>query len=127
MCLAPRSTILTLTLLMVLSAWARPHAALTLRISAYPRVSLTEGVRVEATVPRDLQNRALLLEIDGPLYRSHAEDIDGDRAPVVYDLTVDPLPEGSYVARVVVVRVDGTQRTVQTPFCRGRGCTGDIE
>ena len=96
-----------------------------LRLIVYPRVALSDGVRIEAFVPREKDNRRLRVEMDGPLFRAFEEPLEGEDARALFTITIDRLPEGQYMVAAVVLRADGTTRVVRAPFCRGAGCFED--
>lgn len=93
------------------------------RLSVYPRVALTSGVRVEWFIPRHADNRAYRVEVDGPLYRSTEGQLEGNDARAIFPpLTIYTLPEGEYDVRLTVEKVDRSITVTRTTFCRGAGC-----
>ena len=129
---ASRTLCLLLILLGVLVAACPSRAASSLRLSIYPRVSLTEGVRITAYISRDPDNRRMRLEVDGPFSRAFEEQMEGDAARVVYPMFIDHLPEGEYTVFLTVLWVDRTKAdgwstlVKKDTFCRGSGCIGDV-
>ena len=96
------------------------------RLTAYPRVALNDGVRLEAVIPKDTANRRMRLEMDGPLFRAFEEPMEGDRARVIYALTIDRLPEGEYNVTLVILKSDLSRVTKHATFCRGGGCFSEV-
>ena len=103
---------------------ATPATSANVRLTVYPRMAISGGVRVEAFVPRNPTNRRLRVEIDGDAFlRAFEEDMDADNARVLYVLQIDQLPEGQYVARLDVYGGSGHSTGHTTAnFCRGDGC-----
>lgn len=98
-----------------------------IHLTAYPRIALTDGVRIEAFVPRHSANRRIRVEMEGPLSRAFEEDMDGDKARVIYAITVNnKLADGVYTVTLAVQRVDGSVKRKQVEFCRGEGCIADV-
>ena len=98
------------------------------RLSVYPRVALTEGVRVEWFIPRHADNRAYRVEIDGPLYRATEGQLEGNDARAIFPaLTIYTLPEGEYDVRLIIQKVDRSVTVTRTTFCRGSGCFEGLE
>jgi hypothetical protein len=92
------------------------------RLTVYPRVALDSGVRIEAFIPRHADNRRMGLVVDGPIYRSFEEPLEGEHARALFGMTLDRLDEGRYEVFLTVVKVGGVQRTIHSEFCRGGGC-----
>jgi hypothetical protein len=62
-------------------------------------------VRVTVRIERDARNLAWCLTYDGGAkYRSSCEPLDGVDAPVFFQLRLNDLPAGEYVAEAVVCR-----------------------
>ena len=117
------TSVLTLSLLALVGLSA---AAPKPRLTAYPRIALNNGVRIEAFVPRDARNRHIRVEVDGPYSRAFEEDMEGDSARVLYTLYIDQLPDGAYEAKMWVVRTEGKPLYLHTGFCRGEGCEAEV-
>lgn len=116
------------TLLLTLAlAGSSLHAAPSQRLTAYPRVAINAGVVIEAFIPRDPANRHMRLELDGPVFRAFEEDMDGDKARVLYTLRVDQLPDGEYPITLVVARMNLPPRYTRTSVCRGAGCLSGVD
>ena len=114
--------LITLVVVLILAGVVSAEAPRA-RLIVYPRVSLTEGVRIEVFVPRHTDNRRLRVEMDGPLFRAFEEPLEGENARATFPpLTIDRLPEGRYTVTAGVWRADGSMKAVRTEFCRGAGC-----
>lgn len=62
-------------------------------------------VRVTVRIERDVRNRSWCLVYDGGTkFRESCEELDGDRAPVFFQLRLNDLPAGDYVAVAAVCR-----------------------
>ena len=86
-------------------------AKLSLRVS--PAVGTAPGyVTVTATVPPNADNRVLEIAADsGSFYRSSEIQLEGERAPLITQVTLKNLPGGEYTI-VVVLRDAAGHRTV---------------
>jgi hypothetical protein len=62
------------------------------------RIGQTSTVRVRITVPKDALNRAVCVEVDGPVYRSSCFEHVGLEAPSRVEWTVSSLDPGEYEA-----------------------------
>lgn len=99
---------------------ASPVFSASARLSATPHFALSGGVHVEAVIPRDIHNRRLRVTVDGPAYyRAFEEDMEGDKARVIYRLDIDQLPEGEYEVGLVVERASNEPTILRATFCRG--------
>lgn len=110
-------------LISVLLAGMAPPA---LRLHVYPAVAVVSGVRIEASVPRNPANRRLRVEVDGPLYfRAFEEPLEGDKARVLFSITIDQVPDGAYVVTATVFHLDESTQQVWAKLCRGVACYGE--
>jgi hypothetical protein len=81
-------------------------AALTLRLSAYTCLAPCD-VRAEVVIPRHADNRYYVVQLDGPMFRSSASELDGANAPVIQPpLWFKSLPPGEYEIVVVLYRAN---------------------
>ena len=79
-------------------ATARISMRVTPNVSAAPST-----VVVQTTIPRNPDNRSLLIEADsGEFYRASEIPLDGDRAPVITEVRLKGLPGGEYIVRAVL-------------------------
>lgn len=116
----------TLTFIFLLGA-ALPAEDPKPRLTVYPRVALDSGVRIEAFIPRHADNRRMGITVDGPMYRSFEQELDGTNAQVLFPLSIDRLNEGRYDVFLMIAKADGTQVTIRDSFCRGAGCVEGVE
>lgn len=99
---------------------ATPVFSAGARLSATPHFALSGGVHVEAVIPRDISNRRLRIEVDGPAYfRAFEEDMEADKARVIYRLDIDQMPEGEYGVVMQVERGNNPPLVLRASFCRG--------
>jgi hypothetical protein len=105
-----KNTIVVLALSMAASA-APAGAGSDVTVSVNPQLALEPGfTNVMVRVERNAENRELRIEADGPEYfRSSAQQLDGEMAPLTSQIKLDGIPSGRYVVRAVVVRADGSQ------------------
>ena len=96
------------------------------RLTVYPRVAIDSGVRVEAFIPKHINNRRMRIEIDGPLFRAFEEPMEGENAKAIYAITIDSLPEGEYLVTLGIMTSDGKIQTLRVSFCRGAGCFSEV-
>lgn len=106
--------IATTSLLLAATA-ANVDAGAKLMLKVSPRVSSAPStVVVRALVPKDADNRTLLIDADsGTFYRSSEIQLDGDRAPLVTELQLKNLPGGEYTV-VAVLRDQMSHQTTVT-------------
>lgn len=79
-------------------------ALLTLRLSATVCFAPC-SIRAEVIIPRHPDNRAWVIQLDGPLFRGSATTMDGDNAPVIQpEVWFKGLPPGEYALVVVLYR-----------------------
>jgi hypothetical protein len=86
----------TLAILMAVNGGHSASEKLALRVT--PNVSAAPStVIVKATVAPNPANRYLAIEADsGSFYRSSEIQLDGDRAPLITELSFKNLPSGEY-------------------------------
>ena len=115
------ATLLTLVLLGGASLSADSHPQPRIRIT--PRMALNAGVVVEVFVPRHETHRKMTLVVDGPVYRSTEEMLEGEAARSTFPpLIIRSLPEGEYEVSLTVTHADGSTDWTRDTFCRGEGC-----
>lgn len=112
---------------LILTGASLPAESPQPRLTVYPRVALDSGVRIEAFIPRDVLNRRMGLVVDGPIYRSFEEPLEGENARALFGITIDRLDEGHYEVFLVIAKSDGTRKTIRSEFCRGAGCFQGVE
>jgi len=93
--------------------------AISLRID--PKVQMvsyggTGTVRVRITVPKNAQNRAVCVEVDGPTYRSSCFEHVGLGAPSQAEWLVKGLDAGEYVAAARLERSGGAVELARDSF-----------
>lgn len=80
-------------------------------------VRTNESVVVTAVVPPDQENRVIGIQADnGEFLRSTEIEIDGERAPRVFELPLRNLPSGEYHVIAVLVDRQGHRTTVRRTF-----------
>jgi hypothetical protein len=86
----------TLAILIATAGGQGATEKLALRVT--PNVSNAPStVNIKATVMPNAANRLLSIEADsGSFYRSSEVQLDGDRAPLVTELSLKNLPSGEY-------------------------------
>jgi hypothetical protein len=86
------------TLAILIAATAGQAATEKLALRVTPNVSNAPStVTIKATVTPNPANRILLIEADsGSFYRSSEVQLEGDRAPLVTELSLKDLPSGEY-------------------------------
>ncbi|MEO8678189.1 MAG: hypothetical protein ABI665_04030 [Vicinamibacterales bacterium] len=95
---------------------AHADEKLTLKVSR-PVISTRDGVTVRAIVARDARNRAIGIQADsGEFFRSSETELDGERAPRVFELRLHDLPSGDYQVTAVLVNDQGERTTVRRSF-----------
>jgi hypothetical protein len=94
---------------------AKVDAGAKLMLKVSPSVSSAPStVVVRALVPKDADNRTLLIGADsGTFYRSSEIQLDGARAPFVTELRLKDLPGGEYTVVAVLRDQMGHQTTVK--------------
>lgn len=85
-------------------------------ITVRPAVATARGnAQVKVIVARNVLNRALVWEVDGPTYyRSSAMELDGASSPKTYVFLVRDLPAGSFEVRASLRRTDESVVTVRS-------------
>jgi len=85
-------------------------------ITVRPAVATARGnAQVKVIVARNVLNRALVWEVDGPsYYRSSAMELDGASSPKTYVFLVRDLPAGSFEVRASLRRTDDSIVTVRS-------------
>src|SRR5262245_48379014 len=83
-----------------------------LAIAVKPRYAIDPATAyVTVIVDRDADNRALLVETDGPAYyRSSYQQLDGASSPRVHQFALSGLPAGAYAISVTLTRFDGSHQ-----------------
>jgi hypothetical protein len=86
------------TLAIVIAATGGQAANEKLALRVTPNVSNAPGtVIIKATVTPNAANRILSIEADsGSFFRSSEVQLDGDRAPLVTEMSIRDLPSGEY-------------------------------
>lgn len=86
------------TLVILIAATAGQGATEKLALRVTPNVSNAPStVRIIATVTPNAANRILSIQADsGTFYRSSEVQLEGDRAPLVTELSLKNLPSGEY-------------------------------
>ena len=106
--------------LLVLAIWTgivagSMHASADepISITVRPSVATYHGsARSKVLVARDVRNRLLVWEVDGPgYYRSSSIELDGASSPRSYFFIVRELPAGEFEVRATVKRSDNSQAT----------------
>ena len=89
-----------------------------LRFNLSPGVALAPAnVNVRARVDRDADNRGLEIAAESDeFFRSSYIALDGDRAPVVTELSFKGLPSGQYRVSVVLHGSHGVRSSVSKPL-----------
>lgn len=89
---------------------------LTLRVSREV-INTREGVTLRAIVSPDASNRVIGIQADsGEFFRSTEVELDGERAPRVFELPLHNLPSGEYVVIAVLIDDKGQRTTVRKTF-----------
>jgi predicted phage tail protein len=89
---------------------------LTLRVSREV-INTREGLTVRAVVAPDASNRVIGIQADsGEFFRSSQVEMDGERAPRVFELPLHSLPSGDYTVIAVLINDKGERTTVQKSF-----------
>jgi mRNA-degrading endonuclease toxin of MazEF toxin-antitoxin module len=103
----------TLAILIAATGGQSATERLTLRVT--PNVSNAPStVVVKATVEKNAANRYLEIEADsGTFYRSSAIQLEGDRAPLVTEISLKDLPGGEYTVVAVLRDNMGGRTTVR--------------
>jgi hypothetical protein len=112
-------------LLFVLTAWSATATAHPAQTSSRPNPNVNvilsrtfalapADVRAAISVPRNADNRTLLVTLDsGAYFRSSEVTLDGNRAPVQHPFAWRSLPAGSYVLRVEVIGASGVHHVME--------------
>src|SRR5262245_55292650 len=89
-----------------------------LRLNLSPGVALAPAnVNVRAGVDRDADNRGLEITAESDeFFRSSYIALDGDRAPVVTEISLKGLPSGHYRVSVVLHGSQGIRSSVTKPL-----------
>jgi hypothetical protein len=94
------------------------YALLAIRpvtIDVYPHLAFAPAdVRVTVRVQPNAENRGLVVEADGTMYRSSFFQLDGADAPITFQINWPALTAGEYDVRAAVssrVRVLARDRT----------------
>jgi hypothetical protein len=108
--------LLLVPLLAVADGSAGQGDALVVKVS--PHVCFEGGaVRTQVRFPRDAQNRALRVEVDGEGYFSSSTlQLDGEASPAVYERRWPDLPAGRYVVHVVILQATGESQAATAEF-----------
>jgi uncharacterized protein (DUF2141 family) len=98
-----------------LAAGGNTNASEKITLRVTPNVSSAPGnVIVKAVVPRHADNRWLRIEADsGTFYRSSSIQLDGEKAPVVTEFTLNNLPGGEYAVSAVLRDSHGDETTAR--------------
>ena len=96
-------------------------------IAVRPAVATARAsAQVKVIVARNVLNRALVWEVDGPsYYRSSAMELDGASSPRTYVFLVRDLPAGSFEVRASVRRTDDSVVTVRSKILVVGGSNAD--
>ena len=102
-----------LSVLIVLCSLMPLNAADAVSISVTPSVATQRGtVRARVLVARDVRNRTLTWEVEGPgIYQSSRQDLNGADSPRSYFFMLRNLPVGPLELRASVRRNDDSVTT----------------
>jgi hypothetical protein len=102
--------------LLLLSASQLLTAQPRMSVSANPRFTFQPGnAVVTVTIEQNAENRALLIEADGPdFYTGSTRELAGASSPRVQRFNLKALPPGAYVIAATLVHADGTETRAVT-------------
>lgn len=95
---------LTLALAMIITTATIADGADPYRLDVSPRFGRApQDIHVITRIEPDPANRTACVEVDGPMYQSTCQEIDGS-SPRTRELWLKGFPGGCYEVRLVVVR-----------------------